>query len=75
VNIVNQKLGAEGNIAVDLVNGALNVTASENTPGVTVNITASLPLTYYIDAGAQKLNSPIVSAIATVLESVLKQVP
>lgn len=74
MQIVNQKIGAEGNIQVDLVNGVLNVVASENTPGCTVSVTAGIPLTYFVEAGAAKLNSPLLSSIAAILDGVLKTI-
>lgn len=72
--LLDTKLGAEGSVNLQLVGGALNLTASENTPGCTVSISASVPLTYFIDQGAQKINSPLVSSIAQVLDGVLKTI-
>lgn len=72
MNIVNQAIGSQGNITVDLTAGVLTMKASENTPGVSVAIDASMPLTYLIDAGAAKLNSPLLTAVSQVLDGILK---
>lgn len=72
MNLVNQKIGAEGNITVDLTAGVLTMVATENTPGVQISINAAMPLTYLIDAGAQKMNSPLLTSVSQVLDGILK---
>lgn len=74
MKIVSAKLGTEGNIEVELTAGNLTVTATEDTLGCKINVTATVPLTYLVDAGAAKANSPLLSAIAGVLDGALKQI-
>jgi len=72
MKIFSGKLGAEGQLDVDLVSGTLAISAKENTPGIQVTVSAAVPLTYFIDQGAQKMNSPLGQSIAALLDGVLK---
>lgn len=75
MNIVNTKVGAEGQVSVDLEGGVLKVKGTEETQGLKLSLVVEAPLTYYLDAGAQKLNSPLMSALVGVLDGVIKQIP
>lgn len=75
MNLFNGKLGAEGSATVDMVGGIVSLKITEDTPGIKVSVEAALPLAYYIDAGAAKAGSPVLTAVASVLDGILKQIP
>jgi hypothetical protein len=75
MKLVDSKLGAEGKVTVDLVGGILQAKVTEDTPGFKASLEVDMPLEYYIEAGATKLNSPFFTAIASMLVGVVKQIP
>lgn len=74
MKIIDAKIGAEGSVSLEMVAGVLSFKAIEDTPGVKISLSADVPVTYLIDAGAQKANSPLLSAIASILDGVLKTI-
>lgn len=72
MKLYSGKIGSEGQLDLDLAAGKLTIAASENTAGAQVTLSGALDLTYFVDQGAQKVNSPIVSALAAVVDGVLK---
>lgn len=72
MKLYSGKIGAEGQLDIDLAAGKLTIAASENTAGAVATLSGSLDLTYMVDQGAQKINSPIVTALAAVVDGVLK---
>ena len=74
MKLFSGKLGADASVEIDMAQGVVSLHAVEETAGLKVQVTATLPLTYYVDASAQKLNSPIVGMVASLLDAALKTV-
>ncbi len=75
MQIVDVKLGTEGDVNVQLVGGKLTLVLAETTPGLTGGVTINIPLTYFLDALKVKLNNTLVSSFIDIIEGVLSTMP
>lgn len=72
MQLIDVKLGSEGDANVTFSQGKISIALSENTPGLTGALTVSIPVTYFVDALVKKLGStPTEVAIGALLDSVL----
>lgn len=75
MQVVDVKLGSEGDCAVTLESGMLKLVLSENTPGLSGGVTINVPLSYFLDALAVKADNAIVTGVVKVLDGVLAAIP
>lgn len=75
MQLVDVKLGAEGDIKVDLVSGVLQLELDENTAGLQGGLKINIPVTYFLDALAAKANSSLVTSIVAVVDGIVKGLP
>lgn len=75
MQLIDVKLGSEGEIKADLAAGIITLTIDEKTAGLAGGLQVSLPLNYFLDALAAKANNPIVTGIVKVMEGVLISMP
>ncbi len=71
MQVVDVKLGAEGDCVVTLSGGVLSLMLSEKTAGLQGGINVNIPLAYFLDALKVKANNPIVTSIVSIVEGVL----
>ena len=73
MQVVDLKMGAEGDAELDIAAGNLVIKVQENTPGFQGAVNLNVPLTYFVDALAAKLGgTPTELAVAAMIDSVLK---
>lgn len=75
MNVVDIKLGTEGEFSLDLVAGVLVLNLSEKMSGLEGGQKINIPLPYYFDAIAAKAGNPFVTGVVKVLESVMVALP
>ncbi len=75
MEVVDIKLGPEGDVKLVLEAGVIKLTLDEKTPGLSGAVTVNIPLNYFLDALVVKANSPIVTGVVKVIEGVLVAIP
>ncbi len=76
MQVVDVKLGSEGDVNVQLIAGSLQITVSEDTAGLKGGLSVSIPLKYFLDALVVKLGgNPLAASIVGIIEGVLAAMP
>lgn len=75
MQLIDLKLGSEGEIKADLVAGVVVMTIDEKTAGLSGGLQLKIPLAYFLDALVAKANNPIVTGVVKVMEGVLISMP
>lgn len=76
MQVVDIKLGAEGDANVSLVGGKIQIQVSENTPGLDGALQINIPLSYFLEALKAKLNNNALAvSIINIIEGVLASMP
>lgn len=73
MNLVNEALGSEGSVSVDLSGGKLSLSAKYDSKGLDGEVKLSVDSDYFLDKLAEAIPGKLDDAVIAVLKAALKQ--